>query len=156
MSRVVLAILIVCFSATTVSGTQAKERNRIYGEFLGPGLLYSLNYERAVTETVGLRVGAGGWPASGFRYGLGLGMLVLYVGGGSHRAVIGLGGAVAWFADVDLLEQTDVVGGYAAASVGYQFQPRGEGLFFRISYTPLASGEAVVPLWAGAGIGWTF
>jgi len=135
---------------------QDPARNRLYGEFLGPGIVYSLNYERQLTDPVSLRVGVGGWPQSGVQYVLGFGMGIVRLGRGDHGALIGLGGGVAWFADVDLLEQADVLGGYAVGMVAYQYQPNPKGFFLRLSYTPLASTGGIAPLWGGLTLGWAF
>lgn len=132
-------------------------RNRFYGEILGPGLIYSLDYERQVTPRVSLRLGAGGWPAPGFQYVLGFGMGLVRWGTPRHRLYAGLGLGMAWFTDVDLLEQSDVVGGIGSGLLAYQYQPDPEGGFFlRASYTPLASSEAIAPLWGGLSLGWAW
>lgn len=36
-------------------------RNSVYVEFLGPGILYSINYDRRLTEHIGFRAGISAW-----------------------------------------------------------------------------------------------
>ena len=38
--------------------------NAIYFEALGPGILYSINYERMVTEAVSIRIGYSSWQVT--------------------------------------------------------------------------------------------
>ena len=135
---------------------QETVRNRLYGEFLGPGIVYSLNYERQISEPISLRVGAGGWPQSGFQYLVGFGMGLVRIGAGDHSAYVGLGGGFAWLADVDLVEVTDEVSAYAIGLVAYQFQPSPRGFFVSLSYTPLVAVGGAEPLWGGLTLGWAF
>ena len=84
-------VLAVAAFATPVLADRSRERlsadespayNSIFVEGGGPGLLYSLNYERVVENDFGLRIGmsyasfsasagshsASGWPARSWRY----------------------------------------------------------------------------------------
>ncbi len=137
-------------------GAQGIAHNRLYGELLGPGFVYSLNYERQVSEPISLRLGAGGWPQSGFQYVVGFGMGMVRIGAGDHSAYVGLGGGVAWLADVDLVEVTDEGSVYAIGLVAYQFQPSARGFFVRLSYTPLFAAGGAEPLWGGLTLGWAW
>lgn len=134
---------------------QVGHQNRVFLDALGSGIVWSLSYERLVTQHVGLRVGAGGLPASGLKYVIGYGMPVAYLGGSSHRAVIGVGGGVLWAADVWVFEDLDVTKAYGTALVGYEFQPRPSGIVFRAAFTPLLAEETVSP-WGGVSIGWAW
>lgn len=156
LGRWVLVLALIPWTALPLSAQAPPPPNRLYGEILGPGLIYSLNYERQVGGPIALRVGVSGWPQSGFRYVLGHGMVLARRGSDRHAIFVGLGAGLAWFADVDLLEQTDVVGGYGAALVAYQVQLAREGPFLRISYSPLISAEAIAPLWGGLAVGWSW
>ncbi len=152
-----VAVSLVAFIVlSSVLLAQEPGRNRLYVDAFGPGIVYSLNYERQVTGPLSLRVGGGGWPQDGFEYLLGFGAAIVQVGSQQHAAILGLGGGVAWFADVDLLEETDVVGGYGIGILGYQFQPRPTGFFLRLTYTPFFNANAIAPLWGGASFGWVF
>jgi len=153
----VLALIWILISGG-FSGAQTQEpaRNRVYLDVFGPGFLYSLNYERNVNQRVGIRLGAGGSPLSGFSYVLTFGMLTATVGGPVHSLHAGLGAGIGWFIDVDILESPDELGGYGVFSVGYQFQPRPRGVFFRLSYTPIFNFHVIEPLWGGISVGWAF
>jgi hypothetical protein len=135
---------------------QEPARNRLYGEFLGPGFAYSLNYERQVSEPISLRLGAGGWPQSGFQYFAGFGMALIRFGQGDHSAYLGAGGGILWVVDVDFIEATNESAGYAVGLVAYQFQPGRRGFFLRLSYTPLVAAGGAEPLWGGLTLGWAF
>ncbi len=139
-----------------LSSQEQDARNRVYLELLGPGIAYSFNYERALGRDLGIRVGASGWPESGVQYVLGFAMMMARLGHGAHSAILGAGAGVAWFVDVDILETTDVVGGYGMAAIGYQWQPKPRGFFLRLSYTPLFGSGGVAPLWGGLSVGVAF
>lgn len=132
---------------------QEPSRNRLYGEFLGAGFVYSLNYERQVSTPLSIRVGAGGWPEPGSQYYVGFGMALIRFGRGDHSAYVGAGGGIAWVVDIDFIESTNETAGYAIGLVAYQFQPAPRGFFLRLSYTPLVP---AVPLWDGFTLGWAF
>lgn len=149
-----LVVMLLAWSAPALG--QEKTRNQVYGEFLGPGIIYSFNYERDVKDPLAVRFGVGGWPESGTQYVVGFGMAMIRVGTERHSAYLGAGAGVGWFTDVDLLERTDVLGGYAIGLLAYQFQPSSKGFFLRLSYSPLASAEAVAPIWGGLSMGWSF
>jgi len=137
-------------------GAQEPAGNRLYGELLGPGFVYSLNYERQVSTPLSIRVGVGGWPEAGFQYFAGFGMALIRLGRGDHSAYVGAGGGILWVVDVDFIESTDETAGYAIGLVAYQFQPAGRGFFLRLSYTPLIAVGGAAPLWGGLTLGWAF
>jgi hypothetical protein len=140
------------------SGAQTQEpaRNRLSLEAFGPGLLYSLSYERDLGRRIGIRWGASGAPFDGFTYVLSFGMLTLSVGGPVHSLYAGLGAGVGWFKDLNILDDADGLEVYGVFSVGYQFQPRPRGVFFRLTYTPFFSAHVIEPLWGGLTVGWAF
>ena len=154
--RAVLLVTIVRWLLPASVESQEPARNRVFGEALGPGLVYSINYERDFSGRVGWRIGIGGLPASGFQYVLGLGMATVRVGEGRHAMYAGLGGGVFWARDVWIFERTDVWAGYLIASFGYQLKPWREGFLVRLSYTPLANAEGIALLWGGLAVGWEF
>ena len=153
---ILLTTLLLFCSGSSLAQAREPARNRVYLDVFGPGLLYSLNYERAFGQRFGLRLGAAASPLSGFSYLLSFGMLTATFGGPVHALHAGLGAGIAWFIDVDILENPDALGGYGVFSVGYQFQPRPRGVFFRLAYTPIFNFQVIEPLWGGVTIGWAF
>ena len=85
-------VLVGVFAWAASLDAQETARNRLYGEFLGPGFVYSLNYERQVSTPLSLRFGAGGWPETGSQYFAGFGMALMRFGRGDHSAYVGAGG----------------------------------------------------------------
>ncbi len=150
------SLIFVIFTANLEAQSLRQARNRVFFEAFGPGIVYSMNYERILNNRFAVRFGISGWPQSGYQYVLGFGMASIRVGSPVHSLHLGIGTGLAWFSDVDLLEQSNVVGMYGTASLSYQFQPRSRGFFLRISYTPFFSLEAVAPLWGGISLGWIF
>jgi len=132
-------------------------RNAAYLELLGNALIYSLNYDRKLTDHVSGRVGV-----------MALGALVVPVmgnylaGSGSHRLELGAGPmlVLAGEVDVDTGEdgEEEIDGSsflLGTATFGYRYQPLYGGLVFRIGITPIFSTEGAVP-WAGVSFGYTF
>jgi hypothetical protein len=124
-------------------------------EILGAGLLYSLNYEITMSDRVGLRLGVGGLPFSGWTYVVGLAMPTVQLGRGAHRAVLGAGLGIGWIDHVALLESEEVFLAYGVGSIGYQFQPHPRGFFLRGSFTPVFTDQEIAP-WGGLSVGAAF
>lgn len=150
-------------------------RNRaIYAEFLGNGLVFSLNYdwrfERGRQDGHGMRAGLGGAPIAGrdlfgtraegvvimlpvaYNYMIGKGRSAFEMGAGitplaARVEVIEFGG--------DKRKNTDfaVVG---VLNAGYRFQPLNKGFVFRFNWTPIISEEGFSPVWLGLSFGYGF
>ena len=112
-------------------------RNAVFFELLGNGGLYSFNYERMLTESLGLRVGYATWDSSDLwfegtsdRYTT-VPVTVSYLLGRGERK-LELGGGVT-FGDGDFTFRT------LTAIVGYRSQPPGRGYLFRVGATPFYS-----------------
>jgi len=65
-SAAVVFLWVIVPSSVLAQGPTAPDPNAIYLEILGNGGVFSLNYQRMVSPTLGLRLGAGGWESSGF------------------------------------------------------------------------------------------
>jgi hypothetical protein len=138
----------------------------VFVELLGNGGLYSVNYERMLTDQLGLRVGYAAWnspvlfegtPSDRYQtvpvsmsYLLGRGERKLELGGGitfGQRAFDRSSGTGRDFSFRTL-----------TAIVGYRSQPREGGYLFRVGATPFYSfddGEEAYPdpgLFFSAGI----
>jgi hypothetical protein len=147
-------------------------RNAVFVELLGTGGLYSVNYERMLTEHLGLRVGYAAWnspllfegtppdryqtlPVS-MSYLLGMGERKLELGGG---IMFGQGTF-----DRSSDTKRDFSFRSLTAIVGYRSQPRDGGYLFRVGATPFYSfdeGEEAYPdpgffFSAGVSFGYRF
>lgn len=127
----------------------------VYVEALGNGLVYSLNYERAVAPRTWLRLGAG-WVGSGGAFPLTGSYLA---GSAPHHFEIGAGPLlVVWpdFGDeAEDLGSTDGTSLLGTGTIGYRYQPASGGLLFRIGATPVFSTEGLL-VWGGVSIGFAF
>lgn len=139
-------------------GREAK--NAIYLDLLGPGLFYSINYDRVIVDDVSARigfsyfsVGASATDASGaatasaeFSYWA-VPITVSYLGIGSdtHMLELGGGASIISFSGSGLLESDDaavgggtsVTTGALTAMAGYRRQPADGGFVFRIGASPV-------------------
>jgi hypothetical protein len=161
MSRVKIIIFLSIFLIYAGPTYPQNHPDSIYGEFLGSGGIYSINYDRLFTPNIGARIGFSYlsferdiiipettmyfFPIS-FNY---------YAGDGNSKLELGAGmtvvtGTVDWFG---MKEYGSVVVGNF--NIGYRYEPIDGGFFFRIGFTPFVTAEGIQP-WGGLGIGATF
>lgn len=143
-------------------------QNAIYIEGLGPGLLYSVNYDRRITPNISVRLGFTYWSLelpfiltvqriSLTAFPL---MVNFLTGEGEGHLELGIGPMPSFTSShsEDIFGSTSQSSGKSVvgiATLGYRFQPREAGLFFRISFTPLFTFKKFVP-WVGISVGGTF
>ena len=85
--RILVVILLYCVSVDGIAGDDSGwSQHTVFFEFAGAGLLYSVNYEFYVTQSVGIRTGLGVFPP-----GLGFPMLLNFYKGKEKRLELGLG-----------------------------------------------------------------
>jgi len=145
----------------------------VYVEFFGSGGLYSINYDRLLTDHVGFRVGFGIfdglWRSPRVNF-IGVPVLLNYLVplSDSHNLELGLGvsmmqlSIISETSDDDFLMAEELV-------VAYRFQPRDKRLFLRIAAIPFRTtnerGEFDGPygnrsssfgLWGGVSVGLSF
>jgi hypothetical protein len=164
------------------SSPAAKEReakNAIYLDLLGPGLLYSINYDRMLTDEFSARigfsyfgVGASASDASGnttasasFSYWA-VPLTVSYLGIGSDTNMLELGGgaSILNFSGSGLIESDDEEVGAGAsvttvsatAMVGYRRQPADGGFVFRVGLSPVMTFGAGFLPWGYLSLGAAF
>lgn len=168
------------FSALLFSGiitparAQVTAPNGIYLELLGNGLLYTINYDRFITDDISLRFGFGylgisassesGESASAsmmlvpitFNY-----FLASHDNGkaGSSKFELGAGILVANLSasasgNAGTLFSASGFGIAGTATIGYRYQASDGGFIFRIGFTPLI-GNGFVP-WGGLSFGYGF
>jgi hypothetical protein len=140
----------------TSKGREAK--NALYLDLGGPGLLYSINYDRMLTEDLSARIGfsylsygvsagAGDANASAeFSY-FAIPLTASYLGIGSESNMLELGGGpvIVNFSGSGILEaeeqSAEVDASYTMLAltgmVGYRHQPADGGFVFRIGASPM-------------------
>lgn len=106
--------------------------NGVYIELLGPGLLYSLNYERIIGDKVSLRLGVSGWGGSSndgiSTLAVAVPMTISYVGirDRQHGFEVGGGGSVLYGGSASggvSVGSIAGTGGLATLFGGYRLHP---------------------------------
>lgn len=165
-------------SAAPTAGTEREAKNAIYLDLLGPGLMYSINYDRVIVDDVSARIGfsyfgvgasasdgSGTTASAEFSYWA-IPITVSYLGVGSdtHILELGGGGAIVNFSGSGLLEADDSsVGADASvttaaltALVGYRRQPADGGFVFRAGLSPMLAFEGGFLPWGYLSLGAAF
>jgi hypothetical protein len=127
----------------------------VYAELLGPGVFYSINYERVITANFTTRIGASFIPklsngGRGYAYFI-LPIMANYIlGEESNKLELGAG--------VDVIVDNKKPGVLLIGTIGYRYQPSAGGFHFRIVASPIFSrdtGFVILPL-IGISIGACF
>jgi hypothetical protein len=150
---------------------QTEERtanNSLYAEGLGPGLIYSLNYDRTFGDFAA-RIGFGyfslsataGSSSASVSY-LTVPMTVSYLGIGSKKHIFELGagasilhvgaGASSFGVESSSSSATEVL---PVGIIGYRMQPADGGFMLRTGISPVVAGGSVLP-WPYIALGGTF
>ncbi len=147
---------------------ERRAKNSMYLELLGNGGLYSLNYDRMLSNNFGVRLGVSriGFdiatldqdPDADGKIGVStLSLMTNYlVGQGKNCLELGIG-AMAAFASADV----DGVGGVsgeglsATGTIGYRIQPLDGGFLFRVGFTPAYNKDGF-STWFGISLGAAF
>ncbi len=117
--------------------------NSVYLEALGPGLLYSCNYDRLLSESFGVRAGLSYFaPEMTSLITVPLSAQYL-IGSGSSKLELGLGISVLFVpehtalsfmsAPKEKLRGNSIL---ATVTIGYRYQPADGGFLFRAGFTP--------------------
>jgi hypothetical protein len=144
-------------------------RNTVFVEGLGPGFLYSLNYDRLIMPDISVRVGFSSWslPAlflliNGEIRIVDFPIMVNYlVGHDASRLELGIGLMPTFLSlhgeEIFLGSVVDGKAGmvFGTATVGFRYQPKEGGLIFRIGFTPVFTFKKFLP-WAGVSLGAAF
>jgi hypothetical protein len=177
MIRTIFLLIAAVLLLTTAHGDVAAQtvapsaRNAVYFELGGNAILYSVNYERRLTDTWSGRAGFMIVSASGVDEDTGdevdvsLGIIPLManalVGRGTHRLELGIGplfligGGQIEDAEVGEVDEFSAAGLAGVTSTfGYRRQPRDGGFLFRASLNPFYSEK--LQLWAGLSVGVAF
>lgn len=164
ISTAFIFLCIVFFPS--ISQSQDTKKNVIYAELLGPGILYSINYERIINDNVSARFGASVW---GYSYYHGNGrnivlpmMINFFSGSGNSKFEFGAGIDVISMGSEDFGDLTPSYSSHSdmgillVGSLGYRYQPADGGFHFRIVASPILSpitGFIIPSLGCSAGIG---
>ncbi len=150
---------------------ERKAKNLVYLELLGNGGLYSVNYERMLTNNLSARLGfsylsigatsSNGTDTSSAKATLVTApVLINYtVGSKNHRAEFGAGATLVYVSASasggGLGESGEGAGVLGTGVVGYRYSPADGGFVFRAGFTPLFGKGGFLP-WGGMSFGGTF
>ena len=144
LAFVVLAYLALR-SPGHAQGVSGDSRNAVFVELLGNGGAYSLNYERQLTDSLGVRVGYATWtnadlfPLGSLDHYETVPVTVSYLLGRGERK-LELGGGVTFGKRTPYTSNSDRSFRTLTAIIGYRSHPR-KGYLFRVGLTPFYSFE---------------
>jgi hypothetical protein len=152
--------------------------NAVYLEGLGPGLLYSINYDRSfgdfaarvgfgylsISATAQSADGTTGSTASATFFTVPITVSYLGIGSKKHMLELGAGATIlhvgAGGSTFDASSSQTANGGLTTvlpvAVVGYRFQPPHGGFLFRGGISPIIAGSTAVLPWPYIALGGTF
>lgn len=148
--------------------TTRRALNAVFVEFGGNGLVYSINYERFLSQDFSLRAGVGYLSLGSSEFDGGssaslttVPLMANYLGVGryNHRLELG-GGVVLMHMSARTYDGigSDFGSGFLAAAtgcIGYRYAPLDGGFNFKAGFTPLLSSFGLLPL-AGVSFGAVF
>jgi hypothetical protein len=151
--------------------------NAVYVEGLGPGLLYSINYERSLSDFA-LRVGfgyvsvsassnsgSGQTQATASLITVPITLSYLGVGSKTHIFELGAGATILHVGEgassIDTSSSATASGAATVvlphAVLGYRYMPPGGGFLFRVGVSPIFAGDAIAVLpWPYLALGGVF
>jgi hypothetical protein len=135
-------------STLIVNKIEEAPNNAIYFEAGGPGLLYSINFERMITDDFSIRLGYSSWgfsllaSSSGSFTGIPI-MINNLMGDGNSKFEFGAGiefinaSTTTSFFGLTPSTTNTVSTSAGIATLGYRYQPRGGGIHFRAVCNPI-------------------
>ena len=164
MKPIIITTVVLFFSSNLLlSQTQSFAANSLHFELLGNGLIYSLNYERAIAEGFSGRIGIGYLKVNGTEGSdesvslMTVPIMANYIlGSKSSHLELGIGVCIISLAE-DIKETLGVSGSatLGTATFGYRYQREDGGIIFRIGITPFF-GSIGFQLSGGLGFGYAF
>ena len=158
----VLSILIVPCQSNAQYSLAAPKQNQVYLELGGNGVIYSINYERLLSENFSLRGGFGITPGFFFVEGTFIDIPVTasyLIGSERSKLEMGLGATFLASSNVEVfgLDSNDQSLIILTGIVGYRYISP-SGFVFRIFFTPLYSSEGDPPFvpYFGLSFGFAF
>ena len=158
-----LVFILIAIEITIAQDTNINfKKNQLYLELGGNGLVYSINYERLLSENFTLRGGFGITPGLIFAEGTFIHIPITasyLIGSKSSKFETGLG--ATYFAGTDIkvfgLDTGDQSLIFLTGIIGYRYTSPG-GFVFRILFTPLYNSETepeILPYF-GLSLGFAF
>ncbi len=139
---VVTALLLLAAPAVSAQPSAVGAPNGVYLELLGNGGLYSVNYDRKLTDRVSIRLGVGAWTSESFFGGKTtlrtVPLTVNVLGGrGNHRLEAAAGVLVGSRTRGSVYSSSSETSGFLSltGTLGYRYQ-RQRGFLFRTGFTP--------------------
>ena len=164
MNRIRIAVISLFVIFFSLQSYPQQKPNSIYLELFGNGVVYSINYDRMLSENFGARIGLMYLPRLDmvfyafddlliipvmFNFFVGSGNSKLELGGGISFVSI-TGGSVFGF---DAAESETGIAG--TATFGYRYQSPRSGIIFRAGLTPVFTDEGA-KLYGGLSFGFIF
>jgi hypothetical protein len=138
----VTALLLLAAPAVSAQPSAVGAPNGVYLELLGNGGLYSVNYDRKLTDRVSIRLGVGAWTSESFFGGKTtlrtVPLTVNVLGGrGNHRLEAAAGVLVGRRTRGSVYSSSSETSGFLSltGTLGYRYQ-RQRGFLFRTGFTP--------------------
>lgn len=137
--------------------------NSLYFEILGNGGLYSINYDRLITENLGGRIGFSYLPSIDIIFSsvenlIVIPVMVNYFAGEDSKLELGAGIIFVSVDNIGFFGFESGEGGSAFAGtavIGYRYQPKDGGFVFRVGLTPFFSGDGAA-VSGGLSLGLSF
>lgn len=163
MKKIFVLTLAVVIMSTLLAGQEKpaepltrKGLNSVYVEVLGNALILSLNYEKMLTDTLGVRVGGMALPLDDKFGGAGTAMVTGLWGDGNFCLEMGLGVMALIGVNTGFLGDDNRSSLFAVTgTIGVRYQPKLKGLVLRLGFTPFLVSDGAGP-WVGASIGYSF
>jgi len=152
-----ISLLLVSFAILSAGYAQTAAK-AVYLEVLGPGGLYSVNYDMRFTPTqngLGFRVGFSTFSyqsVSIVTIPIGINYLI---GHERNFFEVGVGYTYASISSKTRLKSKNFSSSFGNATLGYRFAPVKGGVFFKVELSPLLGNGFFIP-WGGIGVGYKF
>lgn len=151
----------ICFSQDNLNSPTDQRAQSIFLEFLGNGLVLSINYDTRLARKqngLGARIGLGYLPGVlGDGGGISIPFGINYLFGQKNSYLeLGAGGTIYSLKEgTELFDNAGISGVLFVPSIGYRYQQPKNGLTGRIFISPLFD-KSASQLWAGLSIGYKF
>ena len=162
MKKSAIISTILAFALTWALPTQAQPsaKSTIFFEGLGNGILYTINYDRMMSDTWSARVGLMSLSdTDDFGDTTSLKLVPIMAnklkGAGNHKLELGAGAMLIMVSgEIDDDDDFEAGGVGVTTTIGYRYQRPDGGINFRIGLTPAFLPKFVVT--AGLSLGYTF
>lgn len=160
----VIILTVSLFSQNAFTQPSSSARNTIYAELLGPGLLYSLNYDRMMTENLSGRIGFSmlnldaGKPGEPSKVNVTTIPVTLNYLYGKRNHKLELSGGLVFITasqKFDGVSSIEGSGSLATAGLAYRYHPVNGGLNFRLGVSPIFDNNMFLT-WGGVSLGYSF